>query len=149
MKALALIFLFLSLQMSSKEKTRQLQYNGATVMTTFGIDSRFLGKYTGSKKGYLQLNENGEGTYRYDYPGISPECKGENIDFKWGFILDDNGEIVRFKRDYGYSYPVIYNCTSENTFQGCTKNTMVDYVLEYDNGTITISSSDDWVKHQQ
>ncbi|MCK5705059.1 MAG: hypothetical protein KAI29_28100, partial [Cyclobacteriaceae bacterium] len=56
------------------------------------------------------------------------------------------GEIVKFKRTYGYSYPIIYNCSGENAFQGCSKRTMVDYVLEYDDGTITISSSDDWIK---
>ena len=60
--------------------------------------------------------------------------------------IDENGEIVKFKRTYGYSYPIIYNCSGENAFQGCSKRSMVDYVLEYDDGTITISSSDDWIK---
>ena len=146
MRAFALLFLFSSFQFASNIKTRQLEVNGSKVTTTFEIDRKFLGKYMGSKKGYLLLDEDGNGIYQYDYPGITPDCPGETIDFKWGFILDENGEIVRFKRAYGYSYPIIYNCISENAFQGCTRRTMVDYVLEYDDGTITISSSDDWVK---
>ena len=146
MKALAIIYLFILPFTLANEKTRQLQYNGSKVMTTFKVDDKFIGKYMGSKKGFLQLDPNGNGIYQYDYPGLSLECPGENIEFKWGFIIDENGEIVKFKRTYGYSYPIIYNCSGENAFQGCSKRTMVDYVLEYDDGTITISSSDDWIK---
>ena len=146
MKVLVLFFLFYPFLTEPKEKTRQLEYNGSMVMTTFEIDAKFLGKYMGNKSGFLTLDDNGEGIYQYDYPGISPECHGGNIEFRWGFIIDENEEIVRFKRSYGYSYPIIYNCSGENAFQGCTKRAMVDYVLEYDDGTITISSSDDWVK---
>jgi hypothetical protein len=146
MKVLALICIFFSFQSGSNEKTRVLEIDGAEITTTFAIDGKFIGKYTGSKNGYLLLDNNGNGSYRYDYLGITPDCNEEIIDIKWGFILDENGEVVKFKRDYGYSYPIIYNCIGNNTFQGCTKPTMVDYILVYDDGTITVSSSDDWVK---
>ena len=136
-----LLILFLS---GSNEKTRQLEYNGSKVMTTYNIDTKFIGKYVGSKKGFLLLNSDGTGVYQYDYPGLSPDCPGKEITFNWGFIIDNNHEIVKFERPYGFSYPIIYNCTGENAFQGCTKRSMIDYVLEYDDGTITISSSDDW-----
>ncbi|MCK5279863.1 MAG: hypothetical protein KAI99_15430 [Cyclobacteriaceae bacterium] len=145
-KVFGIICLFIWFLSEPNIKNRQLEYNGSTVMTTFEIEDKFYGKYKGRKSGFLLLNNDGSGIYRYDYPEMSPECYGENIEFIWGFIVDDNGEIVKFKRSYGYSYPIIYNCTGENAFQGCTRRAMVDYVLEYDNGTITISSSDDWEK---
>jgi hypothetical protein len=146
MKILSVLLLLLSLQINPSEKIRHLKYNGSTVKTTFEIDNKFLGKYQGHKSGFLQLNSDGSGVYKYDFPRLSTACPGEDIDINWGFIVEDNGEIVRFKRDYGYSYPIIYNCSGENTFQGCTKQTMIDYLLEYDDGTLTISSSDDWEK---
>lgn len=146
MKILSIFLLCYSFLSQPEEKTRQLEYNGSKVMTTFEIAPKFLGTYMGNKSGFLSLESDGEGVYQYDYPGMSPECPGKNIEFQWGFILDENGEVVRFKRTYGYSYPIIYNCSGENAFQGCTKRAMVDYILEYDDGTITISSSDDWVK---
>ncbi|MCK5103557.1 MAG: hypothetical protein KAR17_12125 [Cyclobacteriaceae bacterium] len=145
-KVFGIICLFIWFLSEPNIKNRQLEYNGSTVMTTFEIEDKFYGKYKGRKSGFLLLNNDGSGIYRYDYPEMSPECYGENIEFIWGFIVDDNGEIVKFKRTYGYSYPIIYNCSGENAFQGCSKRTMVDYVLEYDDGTITISSSDDWIK---
>ena len=146
MKLFSAIFILISLPFSPNEKVRQLEYNGAMVKTTFDVEHKFIGKYTGSKKGFLELNHDGNGVYQYDYSGLSPDCPGETIEFKWGFIVDEQGEILKFERSYGYSYPIIYNCSGENAFQGCTKRTMIDYILEYDNGTITISSSDDWIK---
>jgi hypothetical protein len=130
----------------SIEKTRQLDHNGSKVKTTFGIDEKFIGRYAGSKSGFLELGENGNGVYRYDYSGLAADCPGEEIAFKWGFILDDSNEVVRLERSYGYSYPILYNCSGENAFQGCTKRSMVDFILVYKDGTITVSSSDDWVK---
>lgn len=123
-----------------------LEYEGTYVTTTYDVEHKFLGKYQGSKKGYLLLNEDGTGTYHYDYAGLSKSCNGELIDLHWGFILDENKQIVRFERPYGYSYPIIYNCSGENGFQGCTRRTMIDYILVYKDGTITVSSSDDWKK---
>lgn len=146
MKVFGIICLFIWFLTEPNTKNRRLEYNGSTVMTTFEIDNKFYGKYMGRKSGFLQLNRDGNGIYRYDYPEMSPACYGENIEFIWGFIVDENGETVRFKRSYGYSYPIVYNCSGENAFQGCSKRAMVDYVLEYDDGTITISSSDDWEK---
>jgi hypothetical protein len=144
MKILAFICVILFFQ--SDPKTRKLELDGDTLITTYESDGKFYGKYIGSKNGYLILNNDGSGRYRYDYLGISPNCDKEIIEFKWGFVLDENGEVLKFQREYGYSYPIIYNCIGDNTFQGCTKPTMVDYILEYNDGTITISSSDDWVK---
>lgn len=143
-----IVFLALSLLFSSQTglSVRQLEFNGSKVNTTFDIDAKFYGKYQGSKQGFLQLNSDGSGQYNYDYSGLSKSCSSEVIEFDWGFVVDENNEIVRFERPYGYSYPIIYNCSGDNAFQGCTKRTMVDYILVYDNGTITVSSSDDWKK---
>jgi len=149
MKVLILIFILFQFFSESSEKNRQLEHNGSIVMTTFEIDGKFLGKYKGSKLGFLQLDNDGNGVYRYDYSGLSPDCPGEQIEFKWGFLLDESGDVVKLERSYGYSYPIIYNCSGENAFQGCTKRTMVDFILVYDDGTITISSSDDWVKENK
>ena len=123
-----------------------LEHNGSKVLTTYDFDDRFFGKYTGSKGGFLILKEDGTGIYRYDYEQLSKGCPGTDIAFTWGFILDEKGEVVRFERPYGFSYPVIYNCTGENAFRGCTVRTMVDYIMEYNDGTLSISSSSDWKK---
>jgi len=128
------------------ESMRQLEYNGTKINTTFEVDQKFYGKYQGNKSGYLQLNKNGTGIYKYDYAGLSKSCKGELIEFNWGFVLNENNEIIRAKRPYGFSYPVIYNCSGENSFKNCSERIMVDYILVYEDGTITISSSDDWKK---
>ncbi len=146
MKASVILFLFIIQQILPGEKIRKLEHNGSKVTTTYSIDDKFLGNYQGNKKGFLQLNSDGSGVYQYDYHGLSTNCSGENITFIWGFIVDEHGDIVKFKRPYGYSYPIIYNCTGENAFQGCTKRSMIDYLLEYDDGTITVSSSDNWGK---
>jgi len=140
-------FIIAFLQYSySPDKNRHLEHNGSRVMTTFEIDQKFIGIYKGDKQGYLQLDNNGSGVYRYDYAGLSQNCSGEQITFKWGFILDEEGKVLKLKKPYGYSYPIIYNCSGENAFQGCTKRSMVDFILVYDDGTITVSSSDNWVK---
>jgi hypothetical protein len=125
---------------------RQLDYNGNKVATTFDVDDKFYGRYQGNKKGFLQLNPDGTGLYKYDYAGLSSSCDGELIEVNWGFVIDANNEIVRAERPYGYSYPVIYNCSGANAFRNCTERIMVDYILVYKDGTITISSSDDWEK---
>lgn len=146
MKILILLFFVFNYFSNPNEKTRQLEHNGSKVLTTFEIESKFLGRYKGSKMGFLQLDNDGNGIYRYDYSGLSPDCPGERIEFKWGFIVDESGEVVKLERSYGYSYPIIYQCSGENAFQGCTKRSMVDFILVYDDGTITISSSSDWIK---
>ena len=146
MKILSSLILLTCLQIIPSESTRLLEYNGSMVKTTFTIDKKFLGRYNGNKNGFLQLNDDGSGIYQYDYPKLSSDCSGEDITFRWGFIVDENGEVLKFERSYGFSYPIIYNCSGENAFQGCTTRFMVDYILAYDDGTITISSSDDWEK---
>jgi hypothetical protein len=113
---------------------------------TFEIEDKFYGKYLGNKQGFLQLNADGSGIYKYDYTGLSRSCDGELIEIRWGFVLDKNNEIVRAERPYGYSYPIIYNCSGVNAFKNCTERSMVDYILVYKDGSITISSSDDWKK---
>jgi len=146
MKTVAFFIILLPMIPGSNEKTRQLDHNGSRVKTTFAIDKKFFGRYEGSKSGFLELGDNGNGIYRYDYSGLDVNCPDEEIMFKWGFILDESNEVVRLERPYGYSYPIIYNCLGENAFQGCTKRSMVDFILVYKDGTITVSSSDDWVK---
>lgn len=143
---LSVFFLVSILFAGQSDMNRKLEFEGATVNTTFKIHEKFIGKYQGSKKGFLQLNADGSGIYNYDYAVLSKSCNGELIELSWGFVVDDNNAIVRFERPYGYSYPIIYNCTGDNGFQGCTRRFMVDYILEYKDGTITISSSDDWKK---
>jgi hypothetical protein len=126
---------------------RMLQFNGVEVKTTYKVDRKFIGRYSGKKSGYLVLNENGSGSYLYDYHVRSgTQCPEGRIELKWGFLVDEDGDVVRFDRPYGYSYPLIYVSTGEISFQACTKNSMIDYLLVYKDGTITVSSSDDWVK---
>ncbi len=127
-------------------KERVLSFDGSEVLTTYGIDAEFYGIYKGNKPGYLELRADGTGTYRYDYSALMKSCEGIGIDFDWGFLIDDQGNVVRFERPYGYSYPVIYSCTGKNTFRNCTMTTMIDYILVYKTGDITVSSSDDWKK---
>jgi hypothetical protein len=132
----------------NQDEFRYLEYEGVKVKTTFRIDQKFIGKYSGKKTGYLILNEDGSGIYSHDYHGFRKnDCHDGEIEMQWGFLIDENGEVVRFERPYGYSYPVIYYSTGEGGFQDCTKSALVDYILEYEDGTITISSSDDWVKN--
>ena len=55
---------------------RYLEVEGASVKTTFNVDAKFIGKYQGAKQGYLVLNEDGTGQYRYDYFGFAAaNCK--------------------------------------------------------------------------
>ena len=123
-----------------------MDYNGKDVRTSYGIDKRFLGKYSGAKKGFLELNENGTGSYKYDIFGFGlPGCTADPIELEWGFLLDDNGKMVRFNREYGYSYPLLLRSTGSNSFQGCRKKIMLDFIIEQD-GTLSLSSSDDWEK---
>lgn len=145
MVSVVIFWLFL-LPASASENMRQLEYNGTKINTTFDVDQKFYGRYQGNKSGYLQLHKNGTGVYKYDYAGLSKSCQGELIEFNWGFVLNENNEIIRAERPYGYSYPVVYNCTGENSFKNCSERIMVDYILVYKDGTITISSSDDWKK---
>jgi len=131
----------------SEAQIRYLNYEGAKVKTTYAVPEKFLGKYSGRRSGYLILNSDGTGTYHHDYIGFRKNgCNNGKIEIQWGFIVDEKNKIVHFERPYGQSYPVLYFSTGEGGFQDCTKTSFVDYILEYQDGTITVSSSDDWVK---
>lgn len=145
MKGLMVLLLLIGF-MQNPKKERLLNFDGSEVLTTYDIDNEFYGMYRGSKPGYLELRTDGTGTYRYDYSALMKSCEGTGIDFDWGFLLDEHGKVVRFERPYGYSYPIIYSCTGKNTFRNCTLPTMIDYILVYNSGVITVSSSDDWKK---
>lgn len=127
---------------------RMLEYHGQDVTTTFRVDGRFLGKYQGTKTGYLVLRDDGTGSYMYDYhmKTSGNSCPEAPIQILWGFLVDEKGAIVRFERPYGYSYPIIYVSTGTPSFQSCTREAMLDYVLEYRDGSLGVSSSDDWRK---
>ncbi len=151
MKYLSLIFAALILWSFKGQDNnfdeRLLRHNEKEIKTTFDVDQKFYGLYKGRKSGFLQLNSDGTGSYKYDYQAFLPEnCEAGEIAFNWGFILDDKGEPLKFERSYGYSYPILYSCSGANSFQGCTKTSLVDYILVYKDGTMTVSSSDDWKK---
>jgi hypothetical protein len=121
--------------------------NGQEVRVSVGGNPAFYGRYSGDKNGFLQLNSDGTGEYRYDYMLQSaPDCSRGVISMEWGFLVDDSGEMVRFSREYGYSYPIIYLCPEGPCFQGCRKTFMVDYILEKSDGSLSVSSSDNWSK---
>lgn len=131
----------------SDGKIRLMHFEGKEIRTTYATDKKFLGKYEGKKSGYLLLKEDGTGEYSYDIFGIAPlGCKPGVIIFEWGFLLDQNNEVVRNERDYGYSYPILLRSTGDISFQGCSKKVFLDFLLEYNNGELHVSSSDDWVK---
>lgn len=128
------------------EKVRNIEYEGKEYLTTFEVPERFLGKYSGNGEGYLLLEADGTGTYHYDIFFAPPECKKEPIRIEWGFLLDENNSIVFFNRKYGKSYPILLKSLGETSFQGCRQQVMLDFLLDYEEGSLMVSSSDDWVK---
>jgi len=146
----AFFALLLSIQLLVDDATlitKTLIINDQEVVVTHHVDSKFIGKYSGSKSGYLKLNPDGSGFYLNDESGMrKKDCPAGGIDFEWGFIVNKEGELVKFDRPYGFSYPVVYKATGDIQFQGCTKPFLVDYILVKKNGVIAISSSSDWVK---
>lgn len=147
MKAFVLLGIsLLSYLYQPDNKERVIYYQGTAVNTTFEIPGEFLGLYTGQKAGYLKLNEDGTGDYKYDIFGMAPpSCERKSIELIWGFILDEKGEVIKNKRDYGYSYPILLKSTSSTSFQGCRKEVMKDFILKR-GSTLHVSSSDDWEK---
>ena len=129
-----------------QEHFKYFQLNGQAVKGTHYVEKKFYGEYSGRKEGYLLLREDGTGEYLYDLNMSTEECGHGPISFDWGFLVDDNNEIVNFKRDYGLSYPVLLKCTGKPCFQLCRKEFMVDYILEK-NDILMVSSSDDWIKN--
>lgn len=125
---------------------RIIAYRGDDYNTTIVVDSRFIGNYKGRKSGYLELNADGTGTYKYDMFGLAPaSCKRIPITFEWGFLVDSTNNIIARNRSYGVSYPILLKSTSETTFQGCRTPVMMDYILDK-KGVLNVSSSDDWKK---
>lgn len=146
MKVIGLLLLLPALIFGSINKNRIINYQGDNYNTTFDVPAKFLGRYTGDKSGYLLLNSDGTGEYKYDIFGYAPpSCKKQTISVEWGFVLDDQGEITRKKRDYGYSYPILLKSTGPTSFQGCRSPVLMDYILVKPDG-IHVSSSDDWMK---
>ncbi len=140
------IFLLLTVaQQESKE--RIFEYNGSKVLTTYDVGEKFIGTYKGAKSGYLVLNQDGTGSYQYDVFAFALEgCRNELIRLEWGFMIDDQKEVVRFEREYGFSYPILMRALSpEASFQGCRKQIMLDFIIESE-GKLNVSSSDDWAK---
>lgn len=146
----AIVFLYLSILATytdgGNNKERVIEYQGTGINTTFDVPEEFLGRYEGRRNGYLELRQDGTGTYHYDVFGFAPpSCERKPIEFIWGFILDENSEISKQERDYGYSYPVLLKSTGTNSFQGCRTDVMKDFILERGE-TLHVSSSDDWEK---
>ncbi|MTI20643.1 hypothetical protein E1176_06390 [Fulvivirga sp. RKSG066] len=141
------LFVLLFLGIFSNEKVRIIEYNGNEVKTTYAVDAQFYGKYAGAKTGYLILNEDGTGVYNYDVFGFAPAtCKKDVINIEWGFLLDENDQVVSFEREYGLSYPILMKSLGNTQFQGCRTPVMLDFIMVYKNGDIGVSSSDDWIK---
>ena len=140
-------FIFLQLGQASPD-VKIFHLDGKDVKVTHHVDAKFYGRYSGEQGGYLLLNEDGSGEYLNDYFGYAePSCKSGPISFNWGFLVDEYNNVVRFKRDYGFSYPVIYVSTGDSGFQGCRRKYLVDYLMVRTNGSIGVSSSDDWEKN--
>lgn len=146
-----ILFFLLLLSFSFVQTQPLVQYrifelNGRRVKVTHLADPHFYGRYQGAKGGYLLLSENGTGEYRYDIVFPATGCDSGIIQFEWGFLVDENDSIVRFEREYGFSYPIIYKCTGKNCFQGCRVSYLVDYIMDKKGEILEVSSSDDWVK---
>ena len=145
--SLTLVFLWLCTWNPSGEKDRTITYEGQEINTTFEVSSKFIGTYKGNKSGFLMLNEDGTGLYKYDIFGFAPKsCKNQPIQIEWGFLLRKEGGIVKFDREYGNSYPILLKSTSETSFQGCRESVLLDFILEYKDGSLGVSSSDNWKK---
>ncbi|MDH5475044.1 MAG: hypothetical protein OEX22_05075, partial [Cyclobacteriaceae bacterium] len=79
--------------------------------------------------------------------GFAPaSCKNQPIKIEWGFMLDKNNEILKFEREYGFSYPILLKSVGDTSFKGCRDQVLLDFILEYKDGTLGVSSSDDWKK---
>ncbi len=145
MKSIALFLILISFV--GNDKIRTIEYNGKAVTTTFDVPEQFIGEYTGRKTGFLKLNEDGTGTYKYDVFGFAPSsCKKGEIAIEWGFLIEESGSIVSFDREYGKSYPILMKSIGETQFQGCRTEVMLDFIMQYKNGQLGVSSSDDWTK---
>ncbi len=136
----------LSILHFNSTENRIINYRGDDYNTTIAVDAKFIGTYKGRKTGYLELKRDGTGIYKYDVFGFAPaSCKRQAITVEWGFLLDSLDQVVKRKRDYGYSYPILLQSTSATSFQGCRTPVIMDYILDK-NGVLMVSGSDDWKK---
>ncbi|BDD08932.1 hypothetical protein FUAX_13640 [Fulvitalea axinellae] len=126
----------------SAQKEGEIVYEGKKISTVAPNSTRFLGKYKGKKSGFLQLNADGSGKFKYDFV-VGKNCSSEAFDIEWGFIKGDDGKPVKFKREYGHSYPIFYVSKSGKQFKGCREEVFLDWLLVKKDG-IHVSSSDDW-----
>ena len=149
MKILSLFFILTVVNSnlpSTFEGSREMVYQGDTYTTTYEVPAKFIGRYDGDKTGFLVLSDDVTGEYKYDIFGYAPaSCERNTITFEWGFVLDDNENITKNQRDYGYSYPILMKSTGNTSFQGCRAQVMLDYILVKADG-LHVSSSDDWHK---
>lgn len=129
------------------ESIRIFWVDNNQIRVTSAVDEEFYGLYKGKKNGYLLLNRDGTGEYKYDIFGVAQEgCKEGTITFEWGCPVDSSNKTVRYRKSYGYSYPVILKCSGEICFQGCSKEYLLEFILDKNDGRLHVSSSDDWVK---
>ena len=144
---LLLSILLMYISIGTNEKVRIITYEGQKITTTYDVADSFMGIYKGKKTGYLELKSDGSGTYKYDMFGFAQaSCINQPIKIEWGFMLDKNNEILKFDREYGYSYPVLLKSIGDTSFKGCRDEVLLDFILEYKDGSLGISSSDDWKK---
>ena len=130
-----------------QDKSRTIDYNGGPVSVVYEVDDKFYGTYKGRKAGFLELKKDGNGAYKYDIFGFAlPGCKATPIPIIWGFLMDEQGKPVRFEREYGWSYPILFQATTDQGFQGCRKKVQLDFIIERKDGSLGVSSSDDWLK---
>ncbi len=144
----AIVFFSFQYVQPDVDESKILELEGQQVRVTHSVDQVFYGRYQGEKDGYLLLNEDGTGEYSYDIQMPVKNCDTGVISFEWGFIIDEFNQIVRFERDYGFSYPVIYKCFGNNCFQGCKKTFLLDFILDRKSDRLEVSSSDDWIKRK-
>lgn len=131
---------------TDNDKIRYITYRNQEIKTSYDAP-KFIGEYNGRKSGYLILNEDGTGLYNYDILGFAPEsCKKQAIAIEWGFMVDNNNVILKFEREYGYSYPILLKSVGATSFKGCRDEVMLDFILDYKDGSLGVSSSDDWKK---
>jgi hypothetical protein len=139
-------FYCLGLWLPVTEKDRVIAYGEIKYNTTFAVPAEFIGLYEGRKSGFLKLNADGTGEYKYDIFGYAPSsCERKAINFIWGFILDKDGNLSKNERDYGFSYPILLQSTGVNSFQGCRTAVLKDFIL-IKGQTLHVSSSNDWQK---
>ena len=144
MKYLLFSTLFLFTAFYSPRSDKAFVFDGKRIKVNHEIGKKFVGKYQGKTGGYLILNEDGTGTYKYDYSFGT--CSNSPIPISWGLIKADNGSPVSFSRKYGKSYPIFFQSQDGKRFRGCQEEVLEDYLLVYKDGSIEVSTSDDWKK---